>query len=394
MRPFEEVDVLDFTQVIAGPLCTQMLGSLGANIVKVEPVGGEANRSIQDGIQFASVNRGGKRSLSVNLKDDRGREIVRELADEADVIIESFRPGVLGRFGLDYDAVSETNEDVVYCSITGFGQGGPYSDRPAFDSIMQATSGLMSLVGYPDRDPARIGTTAIDFGTGANAAFTVAAALLWRERTGKGEYIDLSLFDVAVSWLTNWFAYHDYTGDVPSRAGTTMEGIYPSDVFHAADGPLYLTVPHDGIFERLCTAIRREDLLNDDRFRTNDDRWTHREELYDELQAAFASKERDDVVEELAGAGVPAGPIQTVEDLTRDPQAEWREMFVRVPNPELDADVRVTRLPFRTRSDDVDSTAPPPRLGEHTREVLVKHGLDGARIDELVEQGVIKVDNA
>ena len=390
MRPFEDVDVLDFTQVIAGPLCTQMLGSLGANVVKVEPPSGEANRSIQDGVQFASVNRGGKRSLSVDLKDERGRRTVRELAATADVVVESFRPGVLGRFDLDYDAVSETNEDVVYCSISGFGQDGPYSDRPAFDSIMQATSGLMSLVGYPDRDPARIGTTAIDFGTGANAAFAVAAALLRRERTGEGEYVDVSLFDVAVSWLTNWFAYHDHTGDVPERAGTTMEGIYPSDVFHATDGPLYLTVPHDGIFERLCRTIDREDLLDDDRFRRNDDRWAHREELYDELQAAFETRDRDDAVEELAAAGVPAGPVQTVEDVTWDPQVDWREMLLRVPNPELGADVRVAKLPFRMHSEDVDSASPPPKLGEHTREVLVEHGLDGERIDELLDQGVLR----
>lgn len=390
MRPFEDVDVLDLTQVIAGPLCTQMLGSFGAHVVKVEPLDGEANRNIQDGIQFASVNRGGKRSVSVDLKDDRGRRILRELATSADVVVESFRPGVLGRFDLDYDSVAESNEDVVYCSISGFGQDGPYSDRPAFDSVIQASSGLMSFVGYPDRDPARIGTTAIDFGTGANAAFAVAAALMERERTGEGEYIDVSLFDVAVSWLTNWFAYYDHTGDVPNRAGTTMEGIYPSDVFHAADGPLYLTVPHDGIFERLCRTIDRGDLLEDGRFRTNDDRWTHREELYDELQEAFAAKDRDSTVEELTASGVPAGPLQTVDEVSRDPQVDWREMLRRVRNPELDADTLVVKLPYRTLSGDAETSESPPRLGEHTWEVLVEHGVAGERIEKLVEAGVIR----
>ncbi|MDX1748332.1 MAG: CoA transferase, partial [Halobacteriales archaeon] len=219
MQPLADVDVLDLTQSIAGPVCTQMLATMGADVVKVEPPGGDAFRGVVDGAMFASYNLDGKRSLSVDLKTDDGRDIVTALAERADVVVESFRPGVLAKFDLDYEAVAASNEDVVYCSITGFGQEGPYSQYPAYDPVVQAMSGLMSVIGYPDRQPVRIGASVTDCGTGANAAFMVMSALMERFRHDSGgTHIDISLFDTALSWMAYWIANYTATGEIPQRA--------------------------------------------------------------------------------------------------------------------------------------------------------------------------------
>lgn len=390
MSSFDDIDVLDLSQVIAGPLCTQLLGLHGAHVVKVEPPYGDAQRNIQDGVQFSCVNRGGKRSLSVDLKTEPGARLVRELASTADVVVESFRPGVLDQFDLDYESVAATNEDVIYCSITGFGQDGPRSTYPSFDSIIQAASGLMSMTGYPDRKPVRIGTTVIDYSTGANAAFAVSAGIRQRDRRGCGEHIDISLFDVAVSVLSNWFSYYDHFGRTPNRAGTSMEGLYPSDAFSAAGDLFYMTVPHDDIFERLCEAIDRDDLQADRRFQTNDERWAHREELYDELQSTFEAGERANIVETLTNAGVPAAPIQTVEQIAQnDAQAVVRELLVTVYNPEVDADLRVARRPYLMLNGTADDDTP-PKLGEHSREVLASLGYTPREIRELIAEDVVR----
>jgi crotonobetainyl-CoA:carnitine CoA-transferase CaiB-like acyl-CoA transferase len=202
MRPFADVDVLDLTQSIAGPVSTQLLASLGADVVKLEPPEGDAFRDIIDGAMFASVNLGHKRSVCLDLTTDDGRAAGRDLAADADVVVQSFRPGVVERFDLDYASVRERNDDVVYCSLSGFGQEGPYADRPAYDPVIQAMSGLMSMIGYPDEPPVRIGASTIDWGTGTMAAFMLASALFNRERTGEGEHIDVNLYEVATAWMS------------------------------------------------------------------------------------------------------------------------------------------------------------------------------------------------
>jgi crotonobetainyl-CoA:carnitine CoA-transferase CaiB-like acyl-CoA transferase len=390
MQPFADVDVLDLTQSIAGPVCTQMLALLGANVVKIEPPGGDAFREVLGGSMFAAFNHGPKRSLGVDLKSEAGAETVRDLAGRADVVVESFRPGVLERFDLDYDSVAATNETVVYCSLTGFGREGPYRDYPAYDPVIQATSGLMSVVGYPDRPPARIGASVIDSATGANAAFMISAALHEVDRTGTGEHVDISLFDVAVSWMSYWIANYSATDEVPTRAGSGFDGLAPNDVYHAAgDEPFYLCVVDDRRYERLCRAIDREDLLDDERFADNDARWTHREALRESLESTFREYDRSALVERLAENGVPAGPLEDVPGLLADDHVAARDLLSRARNPTAGTDVTVSRLPIRTADWIPDPGERPPGVGEHTREVLHEFGYDDAEIEALRERGAV-----
>lgn len=389
MQPFSDVDILDFTQTIAGPVCSQTLSLLGANVVKVEPPSGDAFRPTLDGSGFTMCNLGGKRSLSLDLKSNEGQVIAKELAANADVVLESFRPGVLGRFGLDYETVKASNPGVVYCSVTGYGLEGPYNSYPAYDPIIQAMSGLMSVIGYEDRPPARIGSSVIDFATGANAACMVSAALSM-DPEERGNHIDISLFDVAVSWMGYWIAQYTDTGEIPKRAGSGLFGVEPNGVFYAGDGePFYVLTLTNRQWERFCRAIEREDLLEVEQFESNRSRWDHREELFEELDAAFEEYGRDELVEVLVDAGVPAGRQQDIVELVSDPQVDARELLVEAYNLETESDVKVARLPLRTTDWIPDVGGRPPRIGEHSREVLAEHGLSETEIEELVDDGVV-----
>lgn len=392
MQPLADMDVLDLTQSIAGPVCTQMLATMGADVVKVEPPGGDAFRGVVDGAMFASYNLDGKRSLCVNLKTDEGQAIVRELAERADVIVESFRPGVLSKFDLDYASVAATNEDVVYCSVTGFGQEGPYSDRPAYDPVVQAMSGLMSVIGYPDRPPVRIGASVTDCGTGANAAFMIVSALMDRFRHDQGgEHIDISLFDTALSWMAYWIANYTGTGEVPQRAGSGFAGLAPNSVYATGDDEMiYLCTVNDEQYERVCRAIDRPDLLADERYETNENRWANRDALREDLEEAFAAYDRESLVDILTDAGVPAGPLRTVDEVAEeDPQVKARHMLVESHNVAADRDVETARLPIRTVDWLPDVAGDPPTCGEHTREILAELGYDGDRVDSLLEADVV-----
>lgn len=389
MQPFEEVDVLDLTQSIAGPLSTQFLGTLGANVVKVEPPGGDTFRSLLDGAMFSSVNLGGKQSICLDFTTDEGREVGHELAATADVVVESFRPGVLEGFGLDYESVSATNPDVIYCSLTGFGQDGPRAEWPAYDPIIQAMSGLMSTIGYSDRPPVRIGASIIDYGTGTTAAMLIAAALHRRSVIGEGEYIDVNLFDVAVSWMGYWIAHYTGTGETPQRSGQGFAGIAPNEVFHAAeDEPFYLSVVNDRLYERLCRALDRDDLLTDERFAENVDRWENHETLREELRSEFRTYDREALTTMLAEAGVPTGPLQTVDELVEeDTHVAAREMLTGSYNHRTEEPVTTAAPPFETSDGRPDPGGRPPELGEHTRQVLAELGYDDERIDRMLAAG-------
>jgi crotonobetainyl-CoA:carnitine CoA-transferase CaiB-like acyl-CoA transferase len=386
MRPFEDVDILDLTQSIAGPVSTQFLGMLGANVVKIEPPDGDAFRGLLNGAMFSSVNLSQKRSVCLDLKTEDGAQAVQELAAEADVIIESFRPGVLEQFELDYETVAETNENVVYVSLTGFGQEGPYSDWPAYDPVIQAMSGLMSTIGDPDRPPVRIGASAIDWGTGTTAAFLIASALHEREQTDNGEYIDVNLFEVAIAWMGYWIAHYTGTGEVVQRQGQGFAGLAPNEVFHATEEePFYMCVVNDQLYERLCTAIDRQDLFDDEQFETNEKRWEHKDELVELLQAEFTTYDRDEICELLAEAGVPAGPIRTVDELVKeDPHVAAREILTESYNVSLDKPVQTAAAPFQTSSGRPNLDDRPPKRGEHTRPVLEDLGYDDEEISRML----------
>lgn len=389
MQPFEEVDVLDLTQSIAGPLTTQFLGTLGANVVKVEPPGGDAFRGLLDGAMFASVNMGNKRSVCLDLTTAEGQNAARDLAASADAVIESFRPGVVEKFGLDYESVAEDNPDVVYCSLSGFGEDGPHTDWPAYDPVIQAMSGLMSTIGYADRPPVRIGASVIDYGTGTTAAMLVSAALHERSKTGEGEFIDVNLFEVAVSWMGYWIAHYTGTGELPSRSGQGFAGLAPNEVFEAAGGePFYLSVVNNRLYERLCTSIDREDLLDDERFAENDDRWENRDVLRKELSAEFETYDRDELTTLLAEAGVPTGPLRTVDEVVEDdPHVAAREMLADSYNLRTETPIKTANPPFKTTAGRPDPGDRPPRQGEHTREVLAELGYSDEQIDRMLEAG-------
>jgi len=391
MQPFRDVDVLDLTQSIAGPACTQRLATLGADVVKLEPPGGDAFRDLVDGSMFATFNLDRKRSLAVDLKTDEGRDIVQELARTADVIVESFRPGVAERFGIDFESVRAENPAVVYTSVTGFGQDGPHADYPAYDPVIQAMSGLMSVIGYPDRPPVRIGASVIDCATGANAAFMTSAALHEVARTGEGTHVDVSMFDVAASWMSYWAADYLETGEVATRHGTSFGGLAPNDVFHAKDDePFYLCAVNDMLYERTVRAVDREDLLAESRFETNEDRYEHRDELKAELERTFREYEREALVELLTDAGVPVGPRRDVAELVEDdPHVEARDMLVETYNRWTDEPVETVRLPIRTTDWLPDLEGCPPALGEDTRDVLAELGYDEADVEQLLAEEVV-----
>lgn len=389
MRPFAEIDVLDLTQSIAGPFSTQLLGALGANVVKVEPPQGDSFREMLDGAMFASVNLGGKQSVCLDLKTEEGRLVAHDLAERADVVVENFRQGVVDQFDLDYESIVAENEDVIYCSISGFGEDGPQSDWPAYDPVIQAMSGLMSTIGYQDRPPVRIGASIIDYATGTMASFLIASALQERDQTGDGEYIDVSLFEIAVSWMGYWIAHYTGTGETPERSGQGFAGLAPNEVFHAADEkPFYLAVTNNRLYTKLCEALGRKDLLDNECYSDNTDRWANRRALKADLQEEFERYGRKELTRMLAEAGVPVGPLRSVDELVEDdPQVAARELLTDSYNLKTDTPVKTVELPFRTNEGRQTLNDCPPARGEHTRQILSELGYNDEQIERMLEAG-------
>lgn len=389
MQPLDGVDVLDFTQSIAGPTCTQALSVLGANVVKIEPPDGDAFRPLIEGAMFASCNRG-KQSLSLDLKTKKGREIARDLATDTDIVVESFRPGVMADFGLSYESLCIENDGLVYCSITGFGQDGPYEQYPAYDPVTQAMAGIMSVTGETDGDPIRVGTSVVDYTTGLTAAMLALGGLI-RPDSEDGTHVDVSLFDVATTWMGYWAAHYTATDDIPKRAGDGLYGISPYGVFEAGDGkPFYLATASEKLYERLCATIDREELVTDERFETAAKRWENRSILKRELETSFEKYDRRRLVEYLAEAGVPAGPLQSVDELVEDnPHADYRDLFVETYNHWLETDCLTSRMPLRVAEGPLDSVSPPPASGEHSRAVLAESGYSKDQISQFIAEGII-----
>lgn len=394
MRPLEGVDVLDFTQVIAGPLCGRMLGDLGANVVKVEPPGGESSRDDMGGAYFTSYNTS-KRSISIDLKNDKGREIIRQGAEQVDVIVENFRPGVMAKFDLDYSTVSSYNDEIIYCSLTGYGESGPYRDYPAYDPIIQAMSGIMETNGYPDLPPVRLGMPVIDMGTASYAAFAILAALRNRDQTGEGEHIDISLFDTAISWMSSYITYYTDTGNIPERKGRKGgDDFAPTAVCSVADGDVYLMAPSQEMFQNLCEIIERKDMLEDERFKSRGSRSNHHDELIEELEQSLSSYKVDEIVRILSEEGIPVGPVRDIGTVVdRDPHTEARELLLEIENCSRETETLISRLPFRFKNAET-RTNDPPVLGADSESILSNWGVEDAEVSNLVDEGVIKTDDS
>ena len=395
MKALEGIRVLDLTRALAGPFCTLMLGDNGADVIKIEiPGTGDDTRHWgppfiqEESAYFLSINRN-KRSLTLNLRDPQAKEVFLKLAKNADVVVENFTPGVMERFGLGYDDVKAANPNIIYCSISGFGQGGPYSGRSAYDQIMQGMAGLMSITGEPDGEPQKVGIAVTDIGAGMWSAFGIMAAIHHRHEHGEGQYIDVSMLDAQVAWLTYQAATYFANGEPPKRLGAAHPTLVPYQAFPCQDGKLLnLAVGSERIWERFCEAIEREDLKDNPDFATNADRVRNRGALVPMLQEVFNKRPVLEWVDSLNAASVPAGPINDLADVFSDPQVLSREMYQEIPHPTLGT-IKQTGLPIKFSRTPGGLDRHPPLLGEHNSEILGELGFSEEEIAAMLEKSVI-----
>ncbi|MFV8835336.1 CaiB/BaiF CoA transferase family protein [Aquisalimonas sp. APHAB1-3] len=400
----DHIRVLDLSRILAGPWAGQLFADLGAQVIKVERPGrgddtrgwGPPHLHDTDGnpaesAYYLSANRG-KQSVAIDITRPEGQALVRELAARSDILLENYKVGGLARYGLDYASLQAVNPGLIYCSITGFGQTGPYSERAGYDFLLQAMGGLMSITGAPDADggePTKVGVALTDILTGMYATVASLGALAHRERTGEGQHIDLALLDVQVATLANQAMNYLVGGQVPGRMGNAHPNIVPYQTFPTRDGYLVLTVGNDDQFRRLCDVMGRPDLPADAAYATNAARVAHRQVLIPELAAVFRTRTTDDWLAELKAAGVPSGPVNTIDRVFADPQIQARGMQTATEHPELGR-VPAVANPIRYSATPLDSSRPAPRLGEQTdailRDVLQ---YSGEAIAVLREKGVI-----
>ncbi len=393
MQPLDDLVVVDLTRALAGPYCTMMLADLGARVLKIEaPDGGDDTRGWGppflggESAYFLSINRN-KQSVTLNLKHPRGRDILWRLLERADVLVENFRPGAMDRLGLGYAAVHERVPRLVYCSISGFGQTGPYRERAAYDLIVQGMGGIMGITGEPDGEPMRVGIAVADICAGMFAAYAIVAALRARERTGRGQWIDAAMLDGQVAWMTYMAANYFATGQNPPRAGSAHLNLVPYQPFPTRDGFVNVAVGSESLWQRFCQAVGVP-IADDPRFATNAARVAHRGELVGLLVPIFRGRTTAEWVARLLASGVPAGPIYQMSEVMADPQVRHREMVVELEHPRAGR-IAVNGVPVKLSATPGAVRTPPPVLGEHTEGVLRDLGLSADEIAALREERVV-----
>ncbi len=395
MLPLEKIKVLDLTQVMAGPFCCQLLADMGADVTKVEPpgTGDQARQAMgfklkgDDTAAFLAVNRN-KKSVTLNLKEDEAREVFYKLVQEADVLVENFRPGVTKKLGIDYETLKEMNPRLIYASISGFGQTGPYAMRAGYDLIAQGMSGVMSVTGEPGGPPAKCGIPIGDLSAGLFCAFGVLTAYIAREETGEGQYVDTSLFEGALA-LSIWETAELWsTGRIPQPFGSAHRLTAPYQALETADGYINVGANNQRLWSRLCNALGREELIEDERFATNPDRMENRAELVEELERSTREKSTDEWIEILFEAGFPAGPIYNYEQVFEDPHTLAREMMVEMDHP-VEGKVKGLGIPVKLSETPGRIRRAAPLLGEHTEETLKGLGYSEEKIADLRERKVI-----
>lgn len=401
-QAFSGLRVLDFTQVLAGPFATQQLAVLGADVIKIEQPGtGDQTRGLMNARAVAGPGMSpsfltcnlNKRSLALDLKAPEAAGIVRGLVATADAVVENFRPGVMTRLGLDYAALSAMRPDLVYCSISGYGQRGPRAGTAAYDGAIQADSGMMAITGHPDTGPTRTGYMPVDMATALNTAFALAAALYRRLATGEGQFLDVAMMDTAMVLQAPQISNHLVNGDTPQLIGNRSPTGQPTaNVFRTRDGHIQVIALRDAQIRGLFEALGDATLADDPRCATLEARLAHYDEIFDMIEAHLATATTAEWLGRLADSGVPAAPIRSLPDAVRDTQFDSRSVFVNVPGPHGEGDVRLVQAGFATNRDGPRTRHAAPRLGEHSGAILRELGFDEQTIGSLAERRVIQID--
>lgn len=388
------VKVLDLTRVLAGPYCTMILGDLGADIIKVEAPGGSDDTRAWgppytggESAYYLCANRN-KRAITLDLKSDQGKAILRKLINQSDVIIENFKHGTMEKFGFSYEQLKEINPQIVHCSITGFGHNGPYKDLAGYDFIIQAMSGLMSITGSEDSGPMKVGVAISDIFTGLYAAIGIQAALLERTNSGLGQSIDISLFDSQISALANVASNYLISNIVPKRLGNEHPNIVPYQPFPTLDGSIAVAVGNDRQFGKFSTIIGLPDLSSNEKFATNPRRLENRKELTEIISKQLIERETNYWVERLREVGIPAGPINSISEMFNDPHVIDREIVKEVAHPTAGS-IKLVGSPLNLSRTPTEIQRHPPLAGEHTNDVLKELGFSDSEINELKENNYI-----
>ena len=392
--PLQDIKVIDFSQILAGPFCTMLLADMGADVVKIEkPNGGDDTRRYGppfiegESAVFLTLNRN-KRSIVLDLKSEQGIAIVRRMLEDADVMIHNFRPGVVDRMGLAYEDVSALNPAIVYCTVSGFGTTGPYSSRAGFDLVAQGMSGLMSINGFPGAPPAKVGVPMADLNTGMFCAYGILTAYINRLTTGQGQHVDASLVESGIAYTLYESATYFATGEVAGPLGSAHRMIAPYQAFATQDGYINIGAANQNNWERMCRAVGREDLLDDDRFASNPERMVSIDALTPIMEETFRTQTTAHWVEVLENAGVPCGPIYNIEQVYADPHVQSRDMSVELDHPKsgsirnIGVAVKLSDTPGSVRT-------PAPLLGQHSEEVLAQYSYADGDITAFRDAGVL-----
>jgi len=391
--PLRGVRVLDVSQIMAGPFASMLLGDMGADVIKIEPPdGGDQTRRAMgfklkgdDSLGFFNLNRN-KRSLTLNLKSPPARAIFHRLVETADIMIENYRPGVTRRLGIDYDTLAKINPKLIYASISGFGQTGPWSQRPGFDLIAQAMAGVMSITGQPDGPPTKSGVPVSDIGCALFAVYAILSAYIGREKTGRGQYVDASLYEAAIAFSIWDISEYWGTGRVPTPLGTANRFSAPYQAVKAKDAYFVLGANSNRLWQSLCELIGRKDLGGDSRFATVAGRLANRLVLIEELEKTFATRSADEWITMLLDAGIPAGPINNIAQALGSEHARAREAVMEIDHP-VEGRIKSIGFPVKLSESKQQVRLPPPLLGEHNAEILRELGIDEAGIEKLRAEG-------
>ncbi len=393
-KPLAGVKIVDLSRFIAGPYCTMKLGDMGAEVIKIETPGrGDDSRALGppflegESAYYLSFNRS-KKSVTINLREEKGKEILRSLIREADVFIENFRIGVTEKMGLTYDDVKKIKEDIIYCSVTGYGHNSPYREKPSFDVMIQGEAGLMSITGFPDGPPQRVGVAIADILGGFHAVEGILLALLVRSQTGKGQFVDVSLMDAIISILTYQAANFLATGDVPPRVGNRHPMITPYESFETKDGYVIFAVGNQRLWENFVKVFGREDLNEDPRFSDMKSRNQHPADLKEILEEITRTKNTEEWVEIMEKEGVPCGRIRTLDQVLTDPHVDIREMVLEKEHP-LAGKIKLTGIPTKLSLTPGDVSSVPPTLGQHTDQVLAELGYSEEDLRMLRDKGIV-----